>query len=227
MGVHDGHRERMKQRFAAHGLDSFDDHNVLELLLFFARPRCDTNEIAHALMNRFDTLDGVFEASIEELRKVDGVGGTTALLLHLIPQVSRRYMMAKNTAGTVVLSSTEEAGKFLVPLFMYEREEVVYMVCMDSMCRMICYREIGRGVVNEAEVSVRRIVEIALAHGAVSVILAHNHTNGLALPSREDEATTRHVRSALRLVGIQLTDHIIVAGNDFVSMADSDILSRL
>lgn len=224
--IHDGHRERMKQRFAEHGLDNFDDVNVLELLLFYARSRCDTNVVAHALLDRFNTLDGVFEAPLEEVKKVAGVGENTAIFLKLIPQVSRRYMRAKNSGGTII-SSSAAAGKYAVPLFMYEKDEVVYLICLDSKCRVICCRELSRGVVNSAEVSIRKVVEQAINHNAASVILTHNHTSGMAIPSREDEMTTQRIATALRLVGIALNDHIIVAGDDFVSMADSGLIVRI
>ncbi|HBD86610.1 MAG TPA: hypothetical protein DC001_04205 [Clostridiales bacterium] len=225
MGIHDGHRARMKKRFSEHGLDNFDDVNVIELLLFYALPRRDTNTVAHALLDRFGGLNGIFEAPITELMKVDGVGENAAMLLKLIPQTSRRYMISKGITYTNnILSSTTQAGKYIVPLFMYEKDEVVYMICLDSKCKVICCRQLSRGVVNSAEVSVRRIVEIALGNSAASVIIAHNHVNGLALPSREDELTTRRIYSALALVGIALTDHIIVAGEDYVSLADSGLL---
>lgn len=227
MSIHDGHRERMKKRFLEYGLDNFDDHSVIELLLFFALPRRETNTVAHNLLDRFGSLDEVFEAPMAELMKVEGVGENTAILLRLIPQVSRRYMISKNSLGkSAVLASTTKAGGFVVPLFMYEKEEVVYMICLDSKYKVICCKQLTRGVVNAAEVSVRQIVEIALNHSASSVIIAHNHINGLALPSREDELTTRHISSALSLVGITLADHIIVAGEDYVSLADSGFVKR-
>lgn len=227
MDVHSGHRERMKKRFSEHGLDNFDDLYVIELLLFYVIPRRETNTIAHALLERFGSLDEILEAPIPELMKVNGVGENTATFLKLIPQISRRYMISKNDTGKdKILSSTTQAGMYFVPLFMYEKDEVVYMACLDSKCRMICCRQIGRGVVNAAEVSVRQIVETALSYSAASVILAHNHINGLALPSREDEMTTRQIGSALALVGISLADHIIVAGEDYVSLADSGLIKR-
>ena len=223
MGVHDGHRARMKARFVRSGLDNFDDHSVLELLLFYAVPRRDVNELAHALLDHFGTLDAVFEASFEDMMRVPGVGENVATLLTLIPQVGRRYQMAKRRQQTI-LRSSEDAGHYLVPLYLYERTEVVYLLCLDAKGGLISCREVGRGVVNAAEVSVRAIVETALSQKAVSVILSHNHVDAYALPSREDELTTRRIRDALLLVGITLADHIIVCGEDYVSFAESGLL---
>ena len=224
MGVHDGHRQRMKQRFLEHGLDNFNDINALELLLFYALPRCDTNVVAHRLLDSFGSLPAVLEASAQELEKVEGVGESAAVLLRLVPQMSRRYMTAKADSMDV-LSDSAAAGSYFLPRYMYEQDEVVYLACLDSVHRVICCREIGRGVVNAAEVSVRKIVELALQQNSAAAILSHNHINGLALPSRDDEMTTRKISSALGLVGIKLVDHIIVAGDEFVSMADSGLLN--
>jgi DNA repair protein RadC len=226
MGIHDGHRDRMKKRFLQHGLDNFDDHNVLELLLFYALPRRDLNPLAHELLERFGGLNGVFEATMEELLAVPGLGGSAAALLHLIPQVSRRYMISRG-GGNDILDSSTKVGEFFVPRFMYEKDEVVYLACLDSKCKLLSCREISRGVVNSAEVSVRRIVELALNQNASSVVIAHNHASGLAIPSREDEVSTVRIKKALELVGIALADHVIVSGEDYVSMIDSGILNRV
>lgn len=224
MGVHDGHRRRMKDRFIKHGLDNFDDLNVLEFLLFFAIARQDTNILAHRLIDRFGNLSGVFEASFEELKSVEGIGESAAMLLRLVPQTNRRYMMSCEGLSAVI-SDTNSAGRYFVPRFMYERDEVVYLATLDSMRRVLSCNEIGRGVVNTAEVSARKIVELALNHNATAVILAHNHVNSVAIPSREDESTTRQIAHALSLIGVELLDHIIVSGNEFVSMKDSGLLN--
>ncbi len=225
MGVHDGHRQRMKKRFAEHGLENFEDVNALELLLFYALPRCDTNVVAHRLLDRFGSLPGVLEAPLDELSAVEGIGESGAVFLRLIPAVSRRYMIERE--GSIKsIGNSDDAGKFFLPRFLYETDEVVYMACLDSIHRVIYCGEIGRGVVNAAEVSVRKIVEIAIRQNSAAVILAHNHVNGIALPSREDEMTTRQVASALNMVGITLADHIVAAGDEFVSMADSGMISQ-
>ena len=223
MGVHDGHRERLKKKLLEQGLDVFDDHNVLELLLFYSMPRIDTNPLAHELLNTFGSLEAVFEAPVEELSKVNGIGENTVTLLKLIPEVSRRYIIDKNKFD-YILDSTKKAGEYLAARYMYERDEVVYVVCLDSKCRVICCKELFRGVANTAEVSIRKIAELALAKNASSVIISHNHTSGIALPSIEDEITTKRIKAALTAMGITLADHIVVADDDFISMAESGLL---
>ncbi|NLV85770.1 MAG: DNA repair protein RadC [Clostridiales bacterium] len=223
MNVHEGHRDRMKNRFLEQGLDVFEEHQALELLLFFSVPRKDTNPIAHALLNHFGSLEAVFEAPADELSKISGIGKGSICLLKLIPAVSRRYMMDKNKFGQV-LDTSSKAGAYLIPRFMYERDEVVFVICLDAKCKVLCCKELFRGSNNSAEISIRKIVELALSKNASSIILSHNHTSGIALPSIEDEMSTKRVKAALETVGVALNDHIIVAGDDFVSMADSGII---
>lgn len=210
----------MKNRFREHGLDNFDDHNVLELLLFYAVPRGDVNPLAHRLIDRFGSLAAALDAPVDELMAVDGVGENTALLLKLVPQVSRRYMMSR-TAFDGILNNSRELGEYIKPRFFGARDEMVYMICMDAKRKVINCRQVGHGSVNSAAVSVRKIVETALSYNATAVAIAHNHTSGIAIPSREDEMTTRQIERALQAVDIQLVDHIVVADDDFVSMADN------
>lgn len=224
-GIHDGHRERMRQRFREHGLDNFNDHAVLEFLLCYVIPRMDVNPIAHALLDTFGSLHGVFEASVEALTQVKGVGENVAILIRLIPQISRRYLISRQAAHDK-LTDSRSAGDFLIPRFLYEREEVVLLVCLDGSSRVISCKEVGRGETNTASVSVRKVVELALSQNSTSVILAHNHTSGIALPSQEDVMTTQQIAQALQMVNIRLADHIVIADNDFVSMADSGLLSE-
>ena len=223
MGEHDGHRKRMKQRFLRHGLSSFDDHTVLELLLFYAQPRKDTNPIAHRLMDTFGSLDAVFEASPEALMKVEGVGESAAVLIHLVPEAARRYRIAKEDPGRII-SCAEDAGQYLVPRFLNCRGEAVYLLCLDAKHRLLDCRELGSGDPSSVLLSIRHIAELALMQNASAVILAHNHPNGLAIPSQEDRTASIRVRDALAALNITLLDHIIVADEDFVSMAESGML---
>lgn len=223
MSGHDGARERLRERFWRGGLDGFPDVHVLELLLTYAIPRRETNSIAHALLERFGTLAAVFEASREELESVKGVGENAAALLKLIPALDRRYHMSK-TGEVTRIQSSDDAGRLLIPRYRHAREEIVYLITLDGKRELIACEEIGRGTIDEAHVSVRTIVETALRRNATAVILSHNHVDGIALPSHQDERTTETIRQALRYVGVTLSDHIIVAGDDYVSFADSGLL---
>ncbi len=220
--VHAGHRERMKKRFRQEGLDSFDEVNVLELLLFFGIPRGDTNVLAHTLIEHFGSFSQVLDAPAEELEKIPGIGEHAATLLVLMKEMSRYYLVSRNDRCPI-LTTTEACGAFLLPYYVGKLEETVFLLCLDSKCKVICCKQVGQGSVNSAGISVRKIVEIALTANAVSVVLSHNHPSGLAIPSNEDILTTQRIAVALDAVGIVLADHIVVADDDFVSMADSDL----
>ena len=222
MGLHDGHRQRLIQRFLEEDLDNFEPHNVLELLLFYAIPRKDTNELAHVLMDTFGSLKGVFDAPYEELIKVTGIGPNTAALLKLVPSLTRTYY--SSDARRIILDTSEKSGEYFLPYYIGQTEEVVRLACLDAGGKVISNQILHRGSANAAEVNMRKIVNIALRNNAMGVILAHNHPGGLPLPSEEDVATTKSIREALMPMGILLMDHIIVAGQDYVSMARSGII---
>ncbi|MBE6919430.1 MAG: DNA repair protein RadC [Ruminococcaceae bacterium] len=222
MGLHDGHRQRKKEQFLQHGLDGFADHEVLELLLYYAIPRRDTNEIAHRLVNAFGSLGGVFGASVEELSRVEGVGEQTALFLTLLPAAGQ--YAALEGRKEIILNSVESVGRFFLQLLRGERREVLYQVCLDAKGKLLSYGRLSSGTTSMAPVSVREVVETALRCDASRVVLGHNHPSGVALPSEEDRQVTAQIRQALQTVSIDLVDHIVVADEDFVSMAASGML---
>ena len=224
MSIHDGHRSRLRQRFLEEGLDHFSPHQVLELLLFYCIPRKDTNELACNLINRFGSLSAVLEAPISELKKVPGMGDAAATFLSLIPAVNR-YYLTHHDNSPVFMNSVDDYGYYFARCLQGRRNEMVYMMCLDAKCKLISCREVGEGCTNYASVPIRRIVETALAENAVSVVLAHNHPSGLAIPSDEDVHTTRRLAAALSTVDIVLADHIVVADDDFVSMTQSGIFN--
>ena len=219
MGDFSGHRERLRQHFLDHGMDALRDYEVLELLLFYAIPRKDTQPIARELLAHFGSLSAVLDASPNELRIIDGIGESAAFLIQMIPHLSRRYQLSRSAMG-VVLNSTKATGKFVVPYFHGETEEVVYLLCLDSKQKLISCRQIQRGSVNVVQLPIRKVIETALNANAVSVILAHNHPGGTALPSAEDYSATDLLMEALAPLQIPLLDHVIVAEGDYVSLRD-------
>ena len=224
MGLHDGHRKRLKEQFLDHG-DSFHDHQLLELLLCYAIPQGDVNGLAHQLLGQFGSLAGVLDALPEALTQVPGVGMHTAVLLKLIPVLAGRYRADRAGMGTI-LNSTRAAGRYLRPFFsMGGRNEMANLVCLDGKYKVLGCHKLGEGSVNAAEVTPRRVVEIVLAHNATAAILAHNHLSNLALPSDADLMTTQQLRSILQSVGVELLDHLIFTDDDMVSLRDSGFFS--
>ena len=223
MSLHDKHRARKKKQFREHGLDAFADHEVLELLLYYAIPRVDTNPIAHRLIDRFGSLYGVFSASVSELSGVEGVGEHTATLLTLLMPLYRR-VKTTSKRRELSLASAERAGEYFSDLFLGVKREEMYEACLDAKGKLLaCYR-VAAGGTDAVNVNMRRVVENALHCQASAVILAHNHPSGVALPSPDDNATTLAAFDALRTVDIPLIDHIIVADGDFVSLRDNGLL---
>lgn len=218
--IHSGHRERMKRRFLEEGLDSFTDIQVLEMLLYYAIPRKDTNPIAHSLLETFGSLSQVLEADPQALKTVPGITDHAAVLLHMIPDICRFYQV-DSISRSDILPTLDACGAYLVPRFLGRNRETVFLLCLDSKCKVLCCKELGEGSVNSANISIRKMVETALSASATTVILAHNHPSGIAIPSEEDIQTTRRVAAALRTVDIHLADHIVVADGDYVSMVQS------
>ena len=221
MSIHDGHRQRLKDRFLREGLDGFTDIQVLELLLFYAGPRRDTNPIAHALLERFGSLAKVLDAPVVKLTQVDGISENGATFLKLVREIERRYALSQGEE--IILNTIDDCCEYLTHFFKGKRNETVFLLSLDAKLKLLSCREVGEGSVNYASVPIRRVVEMALEDGATSVILAHNHPSGLAVPSNDDVATTRRLATALSAVEIQLVDHIVVADDDYVSMVQSGI----
>lgn len=223
--MHDGHRKRVRRRFLKEGLFNFEPHNVLEFLLFYTIPRKDTNEIAHSLMQNFGTLSSVLEADYEELVKIDGISENSAVILKLIPEISKYYQLDKQNKRDK-LDTYDKIGKFMLPYFVGEKDEAVYLLCLDSKLNCLSCNCLRRGSVNSANINARMLTNAALKVNAVSVVLAHNHPGGLAIPSAEDINTTYMLTETLKPLGICLLDHIIVADNDFVSLALSGFVEQ-
>ncbi len=221
-GLHAGHRRRTKGEFLARGLSGLPDHRVLELLLFYAIPQGDVNPLAHRLIDHFGSLAGVFHATYEQLLRVPGVGPNTATLLQLIPAAAARYL-EENASCDGVLVSTWQFRDLLLPLFLGQRDELAYLVCMDGKSKLIATRKLGQGVADAVKITARKVLEAALGCNAVRVALAHNHVSGIAMWSEADLETTFQLRGLLHAAGIELVDHFIIANDDMVSMAESGL----
>lgn len=229
MPQHEGHRERLKRRFIAEGLEHFEPHNVLELMLFYSIPRKDTNPIAHRLLEHFGSLVAVFNASPEELVQVEGITMNSAVHLHMISQVARRYFSEALEAppeDALIEQKMCHFGKKLIASCAGLSEEHLYVICLNNGMRELCFECVARGVPNRVMIPTRDVVALAMKHHASAIILAHNHPGGIAIPSSEDVAATHQLKKVLTPLSIELLDHFVVAGNDYVSMAQSGQLAE-
>ena len=224
MGLHDGHRQRKRQQFLSHGPESMADHELLELALFYAIPRRDTNETAHRLLDQFGSLDRVLSAPEQELEKVEGVGQGAAVLLRLMGSIGDRARRPGREEK--IVASVDQAGAYFLRLLDGQRTEQLYQLCVDAKGKVLSCRMLSQGQADMTVLSLRQVVENALLSGASGVFLGHNHPSGVALPSQQDLLVTRQIQEALSPLNIRLADHVVVADSDYVSMAESGLLAR-
>ncbi len=223
--IHAGHRQGMKEQFLKQGLSGMQDHKILELLLFYAIPRVDVNPLAHRLVDHFGSLAGVFHATYDQLLEVEGVGANVATLLQLVPAVSARYL-EESASFDGQIAAVWQLRELLAPLFFGQRDELAYLVCMDGKNKVLATRKLGQGVVGAVPIAARKVLEAALACNASRVVLAHNHVSGVALWSQADVDTTLRLKRLLAEADIVLVDHVILAGDDMISMAESGLLGK-
>lgn len=221
---HFGHRDRVRKRFVDEGgFDSFNDHQVLEALLYLCIPRKDTNEIAHCLLKEFGSFSAVLEASPENLVKVEGVSKTVAINISMIKSFCNRYYNDKLSSDNI-LDTPEKISEFILPKFLGCTDERIYCICLNNVCKLISCDLISKGDISAATLTVRMVVENALKHNAKNIVLAHNHPQGLSVPSNNDIVVTKEIEKGLKTIGIRLVDHFIVADNDTISLKQSNFI---
>ena len=212
--MHDGHRERMRKKFltGAH----FADHEMLEILLGFAIPRRNTNDIAHRLLEEFDSLDGVFLADYEQLLAVRGIGPKSAFLLKLIGQL--RGLERSEEEGGVYLNSPEKMGAYATALFAGTDREAVYAVLMTGSLRVTDCVCLSGGGYNDAEVDTLRLLSSPWLLRSAAVAILHNHPDGLPDASEEDREFAARISELLAMSDIAVVENLVVSGDQYWSL---------
>ncbi len=226
VNVHKDHRSRMKKRFIDNGsLDGFQTHEQLEMLLYYACPRKDTNELAHRLLNGFGSFSALCDASVSALCDC-GISEHVAVLLKMIPEFSRIYIDdKKNNADREI--DFEHLGDFFIPKYIGKDFEEVYLLLLDNKGRQIFFGCIAKGSFSGSDVPVKKIVELTMKYQAYSAVISHNHPSGNLFPSREDCAITEQLIKTLELIDSHLIDHIIVSGDEYISLAENEFTRRM
>lgn len=226
MAMHDGHRDRMRERILNNGLSALQEHEILEYLLYSCILRKDTNELAHNLIDEFGSLQEVLDAQAERLEQIKGISRNTAIYLSSLSELFRIYGYKKSKSD-VVLNTTRKCVDYIRPIIATLKKEEIHMLLKDSAGKLIKRVLVSKGVVNESSCYVREITDIALKNEATSVVLVHNHPSNIASPSLADKEITEQVALALTLIGIALDDHLIITVNGYYSFRSSGLLDKI
>lgn len=221
--MHEGHRQRLKERYIKEGIAKFEDHQALELLLFYAIPRKDTNELAHALLDTFGSLKNLFEADVADIMNVPGVGAGAAALIKLIPDIAGKFWFAQDSRK-ISVGSIAKAKEYAVSLLYGKTTEHFYAVTTDASFNVKTATLISTGTTTQTGVPVRKVVEAVIRSGVDKLMVFHNHPGGPPRPSISDIELTGSIMNAVEPINVQLTDHIIVGEDGCYSFAEQQLV---
>lgn len=217
--LHKFHRQRVRARFIKDGnLDSFEYHQILELLLFYSVPRKDTNELAHKMLNEYGSFHNLLNAKPEDIMKRCKVSEATAVLLSMIPHLTRRYLNS-TWDKNVLINSVSIAGEYFYSLLAGQPYESFYMLCLDINKHLIKAVRISEGNVDNSQIYVEKVIDYALLHKTCFAIIGHNHPGGNLKPSSADLGATDKIYTALATINVVLLDHVIVSEENIFSFA--------
>lgn len=222
---HTGHRQRMRERFLHTHFDGFEEHQILEMILYYVYPRTDTNPLAHRLLSTFGSIAAIFDAPVDRLIEA-GLTKNAATFLVMIPDISRVYLNDRNNNQSKIIDF-EKLGEYFVSKFIGRDEEVMILLLTDAKGKEVYSGVVSKGNYHASEAPVRKIVDLAMRYNAAAAVISHNHPSGVALPSKADISATTTISQALKLIGVYLVDHIIVSDDDFVSLRDTALCQDL
>lgn len=218
-----GHYSRLRQRFLSAGIDGFLDYEVVELLLKLADNRRDQKITAKLLLNTFKSLRGVLEANLEQLKKIKGIGDANIFGLKLVQSVARRYLK-EQIIGENYIQSSENVLDYLRHNLRDRGREVFLVVLLNGRNQVLDIVELFEGTLTTSAVYPREVIKLILEKDAAAVIFVHNHPSGNPKPSKDDQNLTQKLKAACSTIDVQLHDHLIIAGNNYTSMADKGMV---
>jgi DNA repair protein RadC len=216
---HDKHRKRMRERYRKNGAESLELHEFIELVLYYALPRVNTNNISHELVNKFKNFANILEADENALKEIFGVSDNATLFFKVLADAVKLYNIDKSR-DTGDIKNKIYYENYLVRYYKTETAEKVLLLTLNARMGRISEDIIYVGNVNSASVDMSKMLKIVLVNNASSVILAHNHPNGIAYPSPDDLETTKRILNIFNEVRVNFIDHYVVAGNQIASVRD-------
>lgn len=222
--VHHGHRQRVKERFLTYGVESFNEIQLLEALLFYGIPKKDTNDTAHLLLDTFGSFKKVLEADYKELVRINGIGENAASLIKFFQMASKKYLEFEYTkTDDKVYNTPESLMDFCKRLFLGERKEKVYAIALDDDLVILDTALISEGNPDSVYIPYRKVADFIIKLGVSRIVLAHNHPNGVCLPSRNDIDATKDIIELLEQIDVEVVDHIVVGKKGTSSMRNSQL----
>ena len=223
----EGHRQRLRDKFLAQGIEAFTDAEIIELLLTFGTPRSDCKEAARALLTQFGSLPAVLDAAPVQLQQVKGVGPKNTFALHFIQGAARRYLH-QLVVGKEYVRSSREVADYLIHSMRGLQHEVLTVVFLDAAHAVLDATVVAEGTVTVNTIYPRELVKAALARNASALVIAHNHPSGSLTPSRQDSELTRSLYLVCSFMHLDLLDHLIIgAGDQVYSFADQGLMATI
>jgi len=224
--MHEGHRERLRERAIRNGIESLETHELLELFLFAYIPMKDTNTIAHDLLDTFGSISAVLDADIEDLLTVKNMTKRAAIALHSIPFIIKGYINSKNSPKKN-LSTIANAVEFIRSETQFLTKERLYILCLDIHFNLVKSVMISSESADHVNVSMTDIHCAVIRNGCKNILIGHNHPGGSLLPSDEDISLTKDIINSMAYLNVEVLDHIIVAGNGYYSFREKGLLSEI
>ncbi|MFO1162964.1 MAG: DNA repair protein RadC [Reyranellaceae bacterium] len=218
-----GHRERVRERVIASGVESLADYELLELLLFYSIQRIDTKPLAKRLLDRFGTLGDVFAAEPEQLREFD-IDRRTLVQFKALREVARR-LAERKVKNMPVLTNWQQLIDYCHTALAHEKTEQFRILFLDRKNVLIGDEVQQRGTIDHTPVYPREVVKRALALNAAALILVHNHPSGDPKPSRDDIEMTREIKAAAEALGIAIHDHLVIGRKGHASFRSLGLLA--
>ncbi len=222
----EGHRKRLRDKFLVSGLVGFHDYEVIEMLLSLATPRKDCKDSAKKVLKKYKTLQGVFEASTEELCTINGIGPVNAFGIRLVREAAERYL-EKKIIGKKTLNNSKALFDYLYHHLRDKSREHFKAIFLDAKNRIISTETLCKGTLTMSSVYPREVIRAAINHQSAALIFAHNHPSGDPNPSQEDLSITQKLIFACRIMGITVHEHLIIGDNKYYSFADQGLISTM
>lgn len=222
-GLHSGHRDRLRKRFLETDGSGFEEHELLELLLFYALPRVNTNELSHALINRFGSLSAVLNANEADIASVNGISAASASFIGLMRDLCRSYALSSHE--NIRFGSSAQIEKYMLDYFLGLNKEIILILSISMKCELISVHSFTIQELLPEGMSSRRLTEIILQNKIHRAVIGQNRIGRLPVPDENDYLLTKRLSEIMRPLGVELYDHIICGSGNAFSMRKNSAFS--